>query len=192
MARREEIQKWHNARITSLVTCTAAFVAVVASIAAVWSSAEAHLARVEDERPFLAINLDAPKDVPDQLQGMPYFHVSLESFGKAPSRNVRYQCLVQPDLSPKGWSETPAKEVHTFNYILPTRSETVDMCDRFNTENPEIDDGGITYLVLALVQYEDDAHRTFRTPFCATVIQKPGAYSIMTPCERDYGLPPLK
>jgi hypothetical protein len=196
MVRREAMQKQHNDRITLLVTIVSTFVAVIAAAAAVWSSYEAHSARIQDERPFVAVDVTA-RLVNDRPQPGMAITTTFEAFGKTPARNVTIRCRISENSD-----ELDAFVRHPGNltgvdyaYILPSRSLT-DPCypsHPFFQHHPQLLD------VYGIVTYHDDAGRAYQTPFCfiAAII---GGGQTSTPqeapvhtCMTDrWKLPPLK
>ena len=145
MIRREDTQRRHNARITSLVTFTSTFVAVVAAAAAVWSGYESHRSRIDDERPYVAVEGISGPDT-----------VKLNSFGKTPALNVQLLCMGQDEAHWGALSNIVPLRLGT---LMPSQS-MIAFCI------PKESVASNVYSAFGTVSYEDFNGTHYLTPFC--------------------------
>lgn len=119
-------------RISLRVTIASTVVAVIAAIAGVWTGYEAHQTRIEDERPFIAVDFTpdpttAQMDLIDQLH---FFDTHLVSTGRTPARKVQFTCGMIPTSSGgrllngrfKGWTHDSLRRFPTYSPVTVNRS----------------------------------------------------------------------
>jgi hypothetical protein len=123
---RVQAQKEHNDKSTLRVTLGGTAVAVIAALAALWSGYEAHKTRIEDERPFRAIDfklIEGPPRAPLPFETPP-FDISIVAFGKTPAENVSLRCSFDNSVDePIKWDASIYHIRSNYPYILPGRSE---------------------------------------------------------------------
>ena len=177
------------------VTLASSFVAVVAALAALWSGYEAHKTRVDDERPFLAVDVAPPGSKEAVVPGTflsPTLRTHVVAFGKSPSRKIIVTCaqIRVSDLKSATWKWEPSKAYSTaaFPFLLPGRSAEI-ACAML----PSSGNGSVpAQFEFAVVQYEDEAQRAYQTPFCFGIVELAGTPPIVQPCVGSHGLPDLR
>jgi len=189
-------------RISLRVTIASTVVAVIAAIAGVWTGYEAHQTRIEDERPFIAVDFTpdpttAQMDLIDQLH---FFDTHLVSTGRTPARKVQFTCGMIPTSSGGQTPKWPLqgldpRQFTTLPYLLPGHSQQVSCQQVPNFAHP-IPYESVTGLTrLGEINYQDLHGNHFCTPFCV-IINKRGSDPITAdPCLGDlklYGLCDLK
>jgi hypothetical protein len=170
------------------VTFASTFVAVLATAAAFWAAYEAHKARVDDERPFIAVDT-TPGQSPDSY----YFETKIVAFGKSPARRVSITCdFVSDDESwnmTVPWKPTKSTPSAYYPYLLPGRSLTLDCGPLHSTRGEAMEDERVE---LGVVSYYDEKGNHYQTPFCVTLTPHKNQPIKVGPCFRSHDLPDLK
>lgn len=146
----------HSDKAMFRLTLASTVVAIVAAFAAFWSAFEAHQTRVEDARPFIAVEVKSLDS--DDLRTRA---VTLSTFGKTPAMYVNASCKSMLKVN-EAWDWTNVAtnaNKEYIPYILPDRKETM-LCP---TENLAAEG---FWVVLGLVRYQDIEGRQYQTPFC--------------------------
>jgi hypothetical protein len=146
---------------TLRVAIASTIVAVAAAGAAIWSSIEAHQARVEDGRPMLTAN--PPQPQPDATPFMP---IAISNVGKSTAKNVRisYKCALETNNATNFWQPEKLKTPGvTYPYIYPAGAWIVFRCPT-PTQSARASSG--TVVELGVIQYQDLSDRTYLSPFC--------------------------
>jgi hypothetical protein len=194
--RREQQYKQHIDRLTFRVTLASTIIALLAALAAFWSGYEAHQARIDDERPFLAVDVTLPT-ADDKIWipvfGSPKFiRTKITAFGKTPARNVDVTCESYPALLGDKviWpvDKVEGDPTTKFPFILPSR--TVQVSCPYAKSIPE-SERGIVISQYGVAQYQDDSNTTYQTPFCVVAVQDE-ADPRVTQCPKSNGLPNLR
>jgi hypothetical protein len=185
----EQRYKRHLDRVTFRVTLASTIITLLAAAAALWAAYEAHKARIDDERPFVAVDV-----TPTSWQytgATDPMITTVVAFGKSPAREVTVDCTIV--LSPASstyplWKPTTKIEHIQFNYLLPSRSARI-FCNDPAVQGTKTDyDRAIE---LGILKYKDDHGADYTTPFCDDIaIVKTGV--AVGPCGTSEGLPPLK
>lgn len=191
-------QKEHNDKLTFRVTLASTIIAVIAALAALWAGYEAHQTRVEDERPFIAV--DATPDIPQALK----FHSNenmiagqmiplqtlVTAFGKSPSEQIHVTCATVADNPGTQWK--PAKDYAEwhFVYLIPSRSGEIG-CPYVGPASTRPPHADITFIQFGVAEYENESGSKFRTPFCHMILAGFPVFHV-EPCEENYGLPKLE
>lgn len=174
------------------VTLASTVVAVVAAIAALWSGYEAHKTRVQDERPFLAVDVVPPgKDdvvIPvTPLNSNARTHVV--AFGKTPAKDIHVTCASVRQNAPAAmWKPNAHYSSSRFTYILPGRF--VEIFCSMQTDPPV--DTTAPEFELGLVQYRGEDGTSYQTPFCYQFIQFGSSPLVIRQCTEDHGQPELR
>jgi len=194
----QSAQKEQNDRAMLRITLASTFVAVVAALAALWSGYEAHQTRIEDERPFVAI--DASPEIPGAMKFagneqlapgeiMP-LQTQVTAFGKTPSEHIHVMCAVVADNPKIEWKPTKDYGEWHFPFLLPGRSGEI-ACPYVGPPSTRPKHADITYVQFGFTEYEDEAGSKFRTPFCQMILPGMPTFHIEQ-CSESYGLPGLK
>jgi len=202
--REEQIQKAHNDRIALIVTLTSTMVAIVAAFAAVWSGYEAHVTRIEDERPFIAVDItDSVESSQPSITDFFPAHARIVGFGKTPAENLVATCAIVPRSRETKISWSPKNQYPklTFPFVLPSRSLPLPctIAGDPKTTGATGAPGQFQYIEFGVVEYQDDAGRAYQTPFCQVITLNGGGapYKSDPPadidkCPPDVGLPKLR
>jgi hypothetical protein len=193
----QAVQKTHNDRVMLRITFASTAVAVMAAIGALWSGYEAHQTRIEDERPFVAV--DASPYIPramnfanEQMNPgdiMP-LQTLVTAFGKSPSKHIHVVCATVADNPGIEWKPTKDYGEWNFVYLLPSRSGEI-ACPYVGPPIIQPKHEGITYIQFGVAEYQDVSGSTFRTPFCQEIL--PGTPMIhIEQCSDSFALPELK
>ena len=172
--------------------------AVIAALASIWLASETHIARVNDERPFVAIDVIEGGGLSSLIitdannsydQTMISFQTKVEAFGKSPAKQIRILCTGGPWASTVKWDEKRKYPEIKFPYVLPGRSIEV-FC-------PQIDDSLKTTRETDLVEYgvvyyEDQEGNKYKTPFCQYFFTTSSGRLHTMPCLSWFNLPELK
>jgi hypothetical protein len=190
----ERRYKQHLDKITFRITVASTVIALLAAGAAFWSGWEAHKARVDDERPFVNVtplNVDGD-DQP--LRTIIDARVAALA-SRSPARNVLLTCITAVDTpqAPVLWHPEKLPVTRTYSDILPdvwARGACPPEPGFIPTDDAHI-------IQLGTVQYEDEEHTHYLTPFCFTykpVPQNsdPRRKADVALCDKDRGLPDLK
>lgn len=203
---RERARQRRMNLLTIYVTITSTVIALAAAAAAFWSGYEAHKTRIEDERPFLAVEIttlasDAPSFLVyngDESPDGPILTTILAS-GKSAARNVRVTCatLLRDQRYKVLWKDIDPKiGVRHFPFILPSRSAIIACPVQKATAQDWASTNAAPYWVgtqLGLVQYTGTDKTEYQTPFCFDIkVRSTDNYMSVQPCERGFGLPDLK
>ena len=164
-----------NFRITIIATT----IAVFAAIAAFWAAYEAHKARVADERPFLAVDIE-------QIPKYDTWNLKIVAFGKSPARSISSVCGNFPhdDQTLVPWKPDNSYTQESFPYVLPGRSISIG-CTIHSGE------GGMQ-LIFGAVYYSDEHQTQYQTPFCYDITEFTNAPSLIQTCRESHNLPELK
>jgi len=190
--------KRHLDTLTLRVTIASTIIALLAAVAAFWSGYEAHKARVDDERPFLdvdvtALSPDDPIKIAAPLRWR-FYRSKIVASGKSPAINVRLTCAavsyspsVEPNWQPLGKYRYTAR---SFPYILPNRSAIFGCHSIDDPATPQLDPNMVT--LFGVLQYQDQQGTAYQTPFCFGVGLNPKNDPFIIQCHKTYGLPDLK
>jgi hypothetical protein len=183
-------------RAALYVTIASTLIAVFAATAAFWSGWEAHKARVDDERPFVAVDLQPwPGELSVPIEDRAYASAPhLVAFGKSPARHLSVTCgMVSYNPTARITWNPNDKGLRTSTYsdLLPSRTIPI-RCGSLNSH--ATDDSQDSHIVIAIgsLVYADDKQAQYVTPFCYQVTPREKIASLITPCEELYGLPDLK
>jgi len=163
---RDRAQKEHNDKAMLRITLASTFVAVVAAAAAMWTGYEAHLTRVEDERPYIRAEFMgvAPETVvsADGKSSERFLtpHVKLIGIGKTPAEDamVELKCYTSPLAQ-------SLELAYSYEQVFPEDQHVI-----YCQTNPQIHmadekpDGGV--MVSGSVSYNDVEGRKYKTVFC--------------------------
>jgi hypothetical protein len=190
-------QRARENRTNLTITLVSTFVAIMAAGAAFWSGYEAHKTRLDDERPFVAVDTSPDTDnVKMPLRDRNHFlPMRVSSFGKTPARNVRLVCVLTEDndATPILWppKNLPKDPALTVPYILPTRGVNTNCPVIFNSV-PDQTTNTAGMIRLGYVEYDDERGTHYVTPFCTLIYSQPQTPTAGSPCPDNHGLPPLK
>jgi hypothetical protein len=185
--------KQHTDRITLRVTLASTIIALLAAGAAFWSGYEAHKARVDDERPFLAVDI-APSSEHPSREGRPVT-TTLAAFGKSPARNITVNCITfsSYDIDVQ-WPSSPLPGNSHFPFLFPSRSTEINCpVPDIGRDTNRSHSPSKLYTEFGLVQYSGDRDEKYQTPFCVTTLFKDdGSAPTVKLCDHDYKLPDLR
>jgi hypothetical protein len=190
---RQSARKEHNDKSMLRVTLASTAVAVIAALATLWSGYEAHKTRIEDERPFLAIDfkpIEGPPRTPLPSESPP-FDTLIVAFGKSPAKKVSLRCAFDKSGDPIRWDQSIYRFQSNYPYILPGRSELTG-CQPLDPRPSKSLPGPKSWALFGVVTYEGEEHRRYLTPFCETAYVVPGAPILFQQCHEDIGLPELR
>jgi len=176
-------------KATLRVTIASTLVAVLAAAAALWSGYEAHKARVDDERPFLAVDVK-PKPPEEFIPAAPTLHTEIVAYGKSPARKLQINCVTFLHNSSEDvpW-HTPNNFVKlTFPFLLPARSIAIG-CPLRKDDRKDLYPN---FIEMGIVQYEDDQQTHYTTPFCFNFIVTNNGPEQIRECLDSRGLPDLR
>jgi hypothetical protein len=191
-----------DGKLSTWVTVISAIIAVISAVGAIWSSLEAHETRIEDERPFLAVDVTPrPLDEPDpKAPVQPWrkdtFESKITAYGKTPALSARLLCAkVIVTGKPHIWDE---KANHYFSvkvpYVLPARSSWMD-CAYPDLEQQSVPDAQ-SIAEFGVLRYKSLSGEPYTTPFCEQISGNGTKNTTVSPCLEDSkivsGLPPLK
>lgn len=190
---RERTEERGWAKLNARSAFLSAVIAVVAAGAAVWTVVEAHLTRVNDERPFLAV--DVHKETVQNAQFGSNDHpisIDVVAFGKSPSLNMHGSCeTFHVPISDKRSFSSTGKEFST-SYLLPSRMTSL-ICPYVIT-GKESDSDRDPLRIIGYVEYSDDSmwKKDYATPFCYDVGTLRGEFTVVPCSVESAGLPKLK
>lgn len=151
-------------------------IAVIAALTAIWSSYEAHLSRLEDERPYVKVEYSAlaherfldgaphPSPLGGFGDGM-VPHIKLTIFGKTPALNISIDSDCIEGLA----NDHPAHPTNDVSYGMLFPSESGDSyCSRYLSGLQPDGSSQLTYLLeyWGMVHYRDIDGHDHQTPFC--------------------------
>jgi hypothetical protein len=179
--------KRHADSLMFRVTFASTIIALLAAAAAFWSGYEAHKARVDDERPFLAFDL-VPWGPNDKIIS-PILDAHVTAFGKSPARDIYLACATihENDLMNVAWKPDNNYTYMNISYILPSRFAQISCASQpVQKGKNEFD------VIFGIVAYHDDAKHYYQTPFCFDIAVSPFTGPVTRPCTTDHGLPDLR
>jgi hypothetical protein len=189
--RHEQQYKQHLDSLTFRVTLASTVVAVLAALAALWSGYEAHKTRIDDERPFIAVDVVPVSETPSEL-GPPAIN-TISAFGKTPARNIKVSCISYPDPleSRIQWKSVTSPDNVQYPFLLPSRSIRI-LCPLSKLEHDSYNPSTLYpyYTELGIVEYSGANNDKYLTPFCVTMMT--GKDAIVIPCNGNHGLPDLR
>jgi hypothetical protein len=189
-----------NMRITLVST----LVAVIAAGAGLWTAYEARQSRIEDERPFIAVDFAPEPDeanLPHLVDKLHFFNTQLVSTGRSPARQIQFLCgmISPPRDGPAGlkWplAGLDARQFITLPYLLPGHTQQVSCQQVPNFADPEKNEDITALIRLGQVNYQDQYAKSYCTPFCVVIHERGSAPISADPCRNDlksYGLCDLK
>lgn len=193
-------QREHADRLIFHVTLASTIITLLATAAAFWAAYEAHKARIDDERPFLAVDIlpssRQKSGLFDPLRSGAAVTTTIVAFGRSPARNLRVNCVTFSTIGDTSlkWEKTVYPGFVQFPFILPSRSIEIlcPLADAGRDSNhPDLE--GHYRTEFGVVQYSGDSKTEYQTPFCAEItIQDKEQDVLVRPCDRRYGLPDLK
>jgi hypothetical protein len=176
--------------ITLYVTVASTLIALAAAGAAFWSGYEAHKARIEDERPFISIDIIQPDDKQPQAHEVPFFlETRSHDIGKTPARYLRATCFTGMDsaTAPVRWP-TPNPQFQTFPYVLPDHYVDIS-CPAPDGYAPT---KNLHSIEIGFVEYQDAHANPYRTPFCFHFGLASNNNIDVQECSQSRGLPELR
>jgi hypothetical protein len=185
-------------RISLRVTIASTVVAVIAAIAAIWTGYEAHQARIEDERPFIAADF-TPDPTTAQMELMVqlhFFETHLIATGRTPARKVQFSCGMMPVSTGELIFKWPLqgldpRQFTTLPYLLPNHSQRVPCEQVPNSAYPKTYDGVTALVRLGQITYQDQHSHHYCTPFCVIINERGSDRIAADPCLgnlKSYGL----
>jgi hypothetical protein len=167
----EKSIKKRNERITLVATVLGVAISLFAAVAAFWASSEAHATRIEDERPFVGVELAPPNAPPDEINKT----AIMRSFGKTPALKVSSVCLLSPTEENVHWKNLDSvkdskifqfDKVDSFPYMLPNQQELIECPESLAPQQPVID--RTLFTIYGRVKYKSMNGYEYETPFCLT------------------------
>jgi len=195
---REKAEKKRNERIMLMTTIAGVAISIAAAGAALWTGYEAHETRMNDERPFVAV--DASTEIPQAMQFASNQQFSpgellplqtvVTAFGKSPSERIHITCAIVADNPGVEWKQTKTFAKWDFAFLLPSRSGEIG-CPYVGPPSTQPKNADITYIQFGVADYQDGSGTNFRTPFCQWIIPGTPTFHVR-PCSESYGLPKLQ
>jgi hypothetical protein len=192
----EAAQKEHNdkmlIRVTLFGALITALVTLIAGGAGFWAAWEAHETRINDERPFVAV--DAVQMMPAALtfealklkNGDPLpVTTTLVDAGKSAAIHIEVQCIVRQDFINLQWTGSPRAVTH-IAFLLPSRTAEI-ACPFWGEQNSPFRD---SFVQIGVVYYEDSDGKHYTTPFCQQLTPNQQILHVGA-CNVDYHLPKL-
>jgi hypothetical protein len=166
----EKAEKKRNERLLVIVGIASAIIALAAAGAAWWTGYEAHLTRVEDERPYLRVRFSGVENmqvhtIKSESHNLDEPVIEISAFGKTPATGVivNAQCLSTTRLhllDPDRSRTFPIERVP--GTIFPTESMKIPCFDDYTA--PHL--GSEELVFHGIVTYTDLGGRRYETPFC--------------------------
>jgi hypothetical protein len=154
----------------------------VASAAAFWAAWEARQSRLEDQRPFLAVEAMQP----NTNQPSRYIANRIWNRGKKSATRVSVSCVTEIDSTPPiQWSA--AELTATFPYIVSENWVKISCPAKKDYAPPDNSD----IVEMGFVEYRSPQNEVFRTPFCFTFKLIPNQELDIRQCPNQRGLPDI-
>jgi hypothetical protein len=193
LKKEELVQKEHNDKMLIRVTLLGAFVALVVGFAGFWAADEAHITRINDERPFLAVDVDNETAKVAEFGSLEHpFYINVNSTGKSPALRIHGSCeTIRKPIKDHTKFKSLGQEFES-SYSLPSRS-TMLLCPALEegTESKQVNE---PVTVFGYVKYTDDLKEDdrFSTPFCYNVGMQRNRFTNTTCTVENIDLPGLK
>lgn len=142
------------------VTIASVLITAIAAAAAVWTGYEAHTARLNDERPFLAVE----PNIGAYVYSEP---LRLQAYGRTPSINIRLKCSYAPiDAETLDWlskEKADGPDLKRYDYLFPGEKEDIGCAE------PKDETLKRVSIVFGNVFYQSQSGKNFQSPFCYVI-----------------------
>lgn len=190
----ERETKRRNDRISSFVSIVGAGISLVAAGASIGSLHEARVTRINDERPYVAVDVEKESVETAQFASTQnLLYVDIISSGKTPALHIHGECeAFHKPISRRPTFISTGKSFEN-TYLLPSRSYSI-LCPYVLTDSDSTSSTD-PITILGYVKYTDGDlkdNEKYATPFCYDVGTLHAKLTVIPCFTENNGLPVLR